>query len=86
MRLAVESGRGVTQVVENAQPMIHFRRRPMVESALKAWTATRLERAMAQLAEAGMEIRKLVGSERSLATAIAQRAVLSIASSARRKD
>jgi len=86
LRLAVENGKSVTQVVESAIPPIHFRRKPMVEAALKAWTAARLERVMAQLAEAGLEIRKLQGEERNLAEAIAARAVLSIASSARRRE
>jgi DNA polymerase-3 subunit delta len=82
MRLAVEDGKSVTPVVEGAMPPIHFRRKPMVETALKTWTAARLERVMAQLAEAALEIRR----QPNLAEAIAQRAVLSIASSARRKD
>jgi DNA polymerase-3 subunit delta len=82
MRLAVEGGKSATQVVEGAQPPVHFRRKPMVEAALKAWTAARLERVMAQLAEAALEVRR----QPNLAEAIAQRAVLSIASSARRRD
>jgi DNA polymerase-3 subunit delta len=82
MRLAIEDGKTITQVVEGAQPQIHFRRKPLVEAGLKAWTATRLERVMAQLAEAALEVRR----QPALADAIAQRAVLSIASAARRKD
>jgi DNA polymerase-3 subunit delta len=82
MRLAIEDGKSVTQVVETAQPPVHFRRKSMVEAALKAWTAARLERVMAQLAEAALEVRR----QPNLAEAIAQRAVLSIASSARRRD
>jgi DNA polymerase-3 subunit delta len=82
LRLTVEDGKSVTQVVESAQPPIHFRRKPLVEAALKAWTAARLERVMAQLAEAALDVRR----QPNLADAIAQRAVLSIASSARRKD
>jgi DNA polymerase-3 subunit delta len=82
MRLAVEDGKSATQVVESAQPSVHFRRKPLVEAALKAWTAARLERVMAQLAEAALEVRR----SPNLADAIAQRAVLSIASSARRRD
>jgi DNA polymerase-3 subunit delta len=81
-RLAVEDGKSVTQVVEDAMPPIHFRRKPLIEAAVKAWTAARLERAMAQLAEAALEVRR----QPNLAEALAQRAVLSIAVSARRKD
>jgi len=82
MRLAVEAGRSMTQVIESAQPAIHFRRKPLVEAALQAWTAERLLRVMTQLAEAALEVRR----QQNLADAIAQRAVLSIASAARRKD
>jgi DNA polymerase III subunit delta len=82
MRLTIEEGRSIGQVVEQVQPPIHFRRKPLFEAALKAWTAERLVRVMAQLAEAALEVRR----QPTLADAIAQRAVLSIASAARRKD
>jgi DNA polymerase-3 subunit delta len=82
MRLAVEEGRSIGQVVEAAQPPVHFRRKPLFETALKAWTAERLARVMAQLAEAALEVRR----QPSLADAIAQRAVLAIASAARRRE
>jgi len=68
--------------VESSQPPIHFRRKPLLEGALKAWTAERLMRVMSQLAEAALEVRR----QPNLADAIAQRAVLSTASAARRKD
>jgi DNA polymerase-3 subunit delta len=82
MRLAVEAGAGAMQALDAAQPPIHFSRKPLVETALKTWTATRLVRAMAQLAECALEVRR----QPALADAMAQRAVLSIASAARRKD
>jgi DNA polymerase-3 subunit delta len=81
-RLAVEDGKSATQVVEGSQPRIHFRRVPLVEAAVKTWTAERLVKVMAQLAEAALEIRR----QSNLADAIAQRAVLSIAVSARRRE
>ena len=81
-RLAIEEGKSVTQVIEGAQPPVHFRRKPLVEAALKTWTADRLLRAMAQLAEAALEVRR----QPNLADAIAQRAVLSIAGAARRRE
>jgi DNA polymerase III subunit delta len=82
MRLSIEEGRSIGQVVESVQPQIHFRRRPLFEAALKTWTGERLVRVMTQLAEAALEVRR----QPNLADAIAQRAVLSIASTARRKD
>lgn len=82
LRLAAEEGKSVTQVVEGAQPPIHFRRKPLIEAALKTWTAERLIRVMGQLAEAALEVRR----QPNLADAIAQRAVLSIASAARRRE
>jgi DNA polymerase III subunit delta len=82
MRLAVEGGRSVTQVIESAQPPVHFSRKKLVEGGLQAWTAERLLRVMSQLAEAALDVRR----QPNLADAIAQRAVLSIAGAARRKD
>jgi DNA polymerase-3 subunit delta len=63
-------------------PPVHFSRRALVDVALKNWTAARLERAMMQLAEASFDARRM--SE--LAETIAQRALLSIAVNARRKE
>jgi DNA polymerase III subunit delta len=82
MRLSADEGRSIGQVVESVQPQIHFRRRPLFETALQNWTGERLVRVMTQLAEAALEVRR----QPNLADAIAQRAVLSIASAARRKD
>lgn len=82
MRLAVEGGATISGVVESTQPPIHFRRKPTIEAALKAWTGERLMRVMTQLGEAALEVRR----QPALADAIAQRAVLSIASAARRRE
>ena len=82
LRLAIEDGTTVAQAVEAVQPPIHFRRKPLVEAALKTWTTDRLVRVMAQLAEAALEVRR----QPNLAGAIAQRAVLSVAQAARRRD
>ncbi len=81
-RLAIEEGKSITQVIEGAQPPVHFRRKSLVEAALKAWSAKRLIQVMAQLADAALEVRR----RPDLADAIAQRAVLSIASAARRLE
>ena len=80
--MSVEEGKGIGQVIGSVQPAINFRRKPLFEAALKAWTAERLTRVMQQIAEAALEVRR----QPNLADAIAQRAVLSLASAARRKD
>jgi DNA polymerase-3 subunit delta len=79
-RLAVEQGQSAGGAVESLH--VHFRRAPLVEATLKAWTSQRLERIMNQLAEATLETRK----QPDLAEAIAQRALLSIAVNARRRE
>ena len=79
MRLAVEDGKTITGVVESTMPPIHFSRRSLVEAALKSWTAARLERVMAQIAEATLDSRK----QSDLAEAITQRTLLSLAVNAR---
>jgi DNA polymerase-3 subunit delta len=80
-RLAVEDGASVSEATGVIQPFVHFSRKAAVETALRSWTSARLERAMAQLAEALLESRKQAG----LADVIAQRTLLSLAVNARRK-
>ena len=75
LRLEVESGTSAAAVVEGVQPAIHFRRKALVETALKAWTAERLLKAMAMLAEASLNAR----IESDLGETIAQRALGMIA-------
>lgn len=81
-RLAVENGVGTMTAVEGIMPPVHFSRKALVEAALKTWNAARLERAMAQLAEAAFEVRR----QATLGETIAQRALLSLAVNARRKE
>jgi DNA polymerase III subunit delta len=81
-RLAVEDGKSITATVETMVPPVHFSRKALVEAALKSWTAARLERAMTQLADASFEARR----KADLAETIAQRALLSLAYSARKRD
>ena len=81
-RLAVEDGASVSEAAGGIQPFLHFSRKAAVEAALKSWTSARLERAMAQLAEAALEARR----QSTMAEAIAQRALLALAVNARRKD
>jgi DNA polymerase-3 subunit delta len=61
---------------------IHFSRDKTVGEALRLWSAPKLARAMQQLADAALDARR----NAKLADAIAQRALLSIATSARRRD
>jgi len=81
-KLAVEEGASIDEAMGGIQPFVHFSRKSAVEAALRAWTSGRLERAMAQLAEAALEARRQSG----MAEVIAQRALLALAVNARRKE
>jgi DNA polymerase III subunit delta len=81
-RLAVEEGAPVGAAMEGIQPFVHFSRKAAVETALRNWSSARLERAMTQVAEAALETRK----QPALAEVIAQRTLLALAVSARRKE
>ncbi len=82
MRMAVDEGEGAESAIDSVPPPIHFRRKPLVEAALRSWTSSRLLRAMEQLADASLETRRQPG----LAEAIAQRTLLSLAVNARRRE
>jgi len=82
MRLALDAGDSLDFVLQRGAPPVHFTRKDDVAAALRAWTAPRLLRAMAQLAEASFAARR----QAALAESIAQRALLSLAMSARRKE
>jgi DNA polymerase-3 subunit delta len=84
-RAALDEGKSVDEAVWSFVPPLHFRRKPQVEAALRSWTADRLAQAMEQLAEAALNVRRLRAPVDDLATALAQRALLSIAQSARRR-
>ena len=81
-RLAVEEGASVNEAAGGIQPFVHFSRKAAVEAALRTWTSARLERAMAQLADAALESRR----QSTLADVIAQRTLLALAVAARRKE
>jgi DNA polymerase III subunit delta len=83
-RLAVEAGESLAAAADTIVPVAQFRRRPAVETALKRWTAARLERLMDQLATATLESRQLSGPTAPLADALAERALLRLAVSAAR--
>ncbi len=77
-RSAIESGAPFS--LDGLQPPLHFRRKALVEAALKQWNAARLTAAMGELAEAVLTSRRTP----ALAETIAERALLSIAVTARR--
>jgi DNA polymerase-3 subunit delta len=66
--------------LDSAQPPLNFRRKALVEAALKAANAARLLDAMAELANAALESRR----HPALADTIAERALLRVAVNARR--
>ncbi len=75
-RTALDSGGPVNAL----QPPVHFMRKTAVEAALKLWSAPRLLGAMTELADAVLELRRT----NALANSIAERALLAIATRARR--
>jgi DNA polymerase-3 subunit delta len=82
MKLAVEAGDSIDFAMQRGAAPVHFKRKDRVGQALRTWTPARLLRAMQQLAEASLEARR----NAALAEAIAQRVLLSIAVSARRRE
>jgi DNA polymerase III subunit delta len=81
-RLSIDEGTSVGEAAAGIQPFVHFSRKPAVESALRIWTSARLQRAMAQLAEAALEARQ----QSAMAELITQRVLLTLAVDARRKE
>jgi DNA polymerase III subunit delta len=83
-RIGLDAGKSTDEALWSFVPPVHFRRKPLVEAALNAWSAARLARAVEQLAEATLNVRRLRAPIDELATPLTQRALLSIAQSARR--
>ncbi len=79
-RIAIEDGSPFS--LDAVQPPLHFRRKTLVETALKLWSVARLGAVMAELADATLESRR----NASLADTIAERALLAIAANARRSN
>ena len=77
-RTAIEAGSGFS--IDSALPPAQFRRKRLVEAILKQWNAARLAAAMADLAEAVLQSRRI----NELDQTIAERALLAIAVNARR--
>jgi DNA polymerase-3 subunit delta len=82
MKLAMDSGDSIEFAMKRGAPPVHFSREKDVGAALRAWTPSRLLRAMEQLASASLDMRR----NAALAEAIAQRTLLSLAMSARRRE
>ena len=80
VRLDIEAGGSVEEAYGAMR--VHFSRERSIKAALSAWTAARLERVIAQLAEAKLNTRQ---DKAGLAEAIASRALLQIATGARRR-
>ena len=80
--LAIEDGAGADQAIGSLRPPAHFRRKPQIEAAVKAWSAQRLLGVMAQLNEAVLQTRRQPDS----AETIAQRTLMSVAMAGRRKN
>ena len=64
MKLSVEGGDSIEFAMMRGAPPVHFTRKKPVEAALRAWTPPRLLRAMAQLAEASLDMRRNCGAGR----------------------
>jgi len=81
-KLAIEAGASLDEAIGSFRPAVHFRRKPQVETALRAWSSARLETAMQQLASAASDSRR----RPALGEAIVERALLAVAQAARRRD
>ncbi|GLK83495.1 DNA polymerase III subunit delta [Ancylobacter defluvii] len=80
MRLGIEAGGSVERAIDGARPAIHFRRKPLVEKALRGWTAARLEKALLAVDDALLAARRSA----ALGPVLAERALLQLAATARR--
>ncbi|MCS0495140.1 DNA polymerase III subunit delta [Ancylobacter sp. MQZ15Z-1] len=80
MRLGIEAGGSVERAIDGARPAIHFRRKPLIEKALRSWNSERLKVVLLALDDALLAARR----NAALGPAIAERALLQIAGAARR--
>jgi DNA polymerase-3 subunit delta len=79
-RLAIEAGSSTEREAEALR--VHFRRKPALEAALRAWTSAGLARAIEAAGKAQFETRR----QAALAATLTQRALMSLAIAARRKE
>lgn len=80
-KLAVEAGGSVDAAMGNFRPAVHFRRKPLVETALRNWSSAQLQNAIEQLAAANLDSRR----KPALADAIVERTLLAVAQAARKR-
>src|SRR6266567_3221767 len=66
-RLALDSGDSTDEALRAFIPPVHFSRRSSVEGALRNWTSPRLARAMEQLAETALNVRRTPALAEALA-------------------
>ncbi|MBV1699646.1 MAG: DNA polymerase III subunit delta [Hyphomicrobiales bacterium] len=78
-RIAIEAAGGRISV-DSLIPPVHFRRKNIVEAALRQWNTTRLAAAMTELADAVLAARRTP----ALADTIAEKTLLDLAMKARR--
>jgi len=79
--LALSDGTPIATVLDGGFPRLHFSRKSTVETALRNFNPQRLAGIIDQLATAALDMRK----QTALASAIAQRTLLSIAANAKRR-
>jgi DNA polymerase-3 subunit delta len=79
--LAVDEGTPISTLLDSGFPRLHFSRKSNVEMALRNFSVARLAGIIDQLANAALDMRK----QTSLAAAIGQRTLLSIAANAKRR-
>ncbi|MDE2332626.1 MAG: DNA polymerase III subunit delta [Bradyrhizobium sp.] len=79
--LAAAQGTPVSTLLDSGFPRLHFSRRANVETALRYFNAARLTSVIEVLATAALDMRK----QASLAAAIAQRTLMTIAHNAKRR-
>jgi DNA polymerase-3 subunit delta len=84
-RVAFDAGESPDAALSAFIPPVHFSRRSTIEGALTAWSAERLARAMENLADTARDIRLLRTPIDGLDEPIAQRALLALATQARRR-
>jgi DNA polymerase-3 subunit delta len=80
--LSVEGGTPAAMALDSGFPRLHFSRKAAAETALRNLSTARLAQVIDQLAAAALETRR----QATLGAAIAQRTLLSIAVSARRRS
>jgi DNA polymerase-3 subunit delta len=79
-RIAIDAGTSLEGAVEGLR--VHFRRKTLVEAALRAWSTPRLEHIMEYLAGTVLETRR----QPALAEALARQSLLSVSQHARRRN